>query len=250
MTKEKYIWVVDYGLGNLRSVSKALEKVGASVRVGSEPKLLKEAAAVVLPGVGAFDAAVRNLKAAGLFQPLLEYLKENRLFLGICLGFQLLFTGSEEGKEAGFGIIEGKNLRFPDTVKVPQIGWNKVTYTRHNPIFEGIPEGSHFYFVHSYYGKDEKTEIGRAEYGVDFTAALQKGNIFATQFHPEKSGETGLKLLSNFVKYITPTCLANNASVTRLTFSAGAPHGAPYSSHRQCRTGALPRQGGGVKKLW
>ena len=198
---DKYIWVVDYGLGNLRSVSKALEKVGAEVRVGPEPDLLKDAAGVVLPGVGAFDAAVRNLKDAGLFSPILDYLKKDLPFLGICLGFQLLFVGSEEGAEAGFGIVEDKNLRFPDTVKVPQIGWNSVACTRPSPLFSGIPEGSQFYFVHSYYGKSKETEIGRAEYGLPFTAALQKGNIFAVQFHPEKSGDLGLKMLENFVGY-------------------------------------------------
>jgi imidazole glycerol-phosphate synthase subunit HisH len=197
-----YIWVVDYGLGNLRSVSKALEKVGAKVKVGAEPELLAGAQAVVLPGVGAFDAAVHNLKEAGLFEVVLDYLKKDRPFLGICLGFQLLFAGSEEGKEAGFGIIKGKNLRFPDTVKVPQIGWNNVAYTRPSPIFSGIPEGSHFYFVHSYYGKSKETEVGQTEYGTPFTAALQKGNIFATQFHPEKSGELGLKMLENFVAHV------------------------------------------------
>ena len=208
MLKE-YIWVVDYGLGNLRSVSKALEKVGAKIRVGSEPKLLDNAQGVVLPGVGSFDAAVRNLKDAGLFPVIFNYLKKDLPFLGICLGFQLLFAGSEEGREAGFGIMEGKNQRFPDTVKVPQIGWNSVAYTRSTPLFSGIPEGSQFYFVHSYYGKNKESEIGRAEYGVSFTAALQKGNIFATQFHPEKSGDLGLRMLENFVKYITPSPLSS-----------------------------------------
>ena len=201
MKKSEYVWVVDYGLGNLRSVSKALEKAGARVRVGSEPELLVGAQGVVLPGVGAFDAAVQNLKSAGLFQIIFNYLKKDLPFLGICLGFQLLFAGSEEGREAGFGIIEGKNQRFPNAVKVPQIGWNSVAYTRPSPLFSGIPENSQFYFVHSYYGKSKETETGQAEYGVSFTAALQKGNIFATQFHPEKSGDLGLKMLENFVKH-------------------------------------------------
>ncbi|PIP16245.1 MAG: imidazole glycerol phosphate synthase subunit HisH [bacterium (Candidatus Ratteibacteria) CG23_combo_of_CG06-09_8_20_14_all_48_7] len=194
------IWVVDYGLGNLRSVSKALEKVGARVSVSSDSRTLNEAGAVVLPGVGAFDSAVKNLKELCLYQPLLDYLKEDKPFLGICLGFQLLFEGSEEGKERGFGIIPGKNLRFPESVKIPQIGWNKVTYTKESPLFASVRNGSYFYFVHSYYGVSE-TEIGRAEYGISFTAALQKGNIFATQFHPEKSGDVGLQLLSNFCEY-------------------------------------------------
>ncbi|MFH0797724.1 MAG: imidazole glycerol phosphate synthase subunit HisH [Candidatus Omnitrophota bacterium] len=199
------IWVVDYGLGNLRSVSKALEKVGVRVSVSSDYRMLNEAKAVVLPGVGAFDSAVKNLKELCLYQPLLDYLKEDRPFLGICLGFQLLFAGSEEGKERGFGVLPGKTLRFPESVKIPQIGWNKVAYTKRatpqeSPLFTGIQNGSYFYFVHSYYGKSE-TEIGQAEYGVPFTAALQKGNIFATQFHPEKSGDVGLKLLSNFCEY-------------------------------------------------
>jgi len=199
---EKHIWVVDYGLGNLRSVSKALEKVGARVKVGHEPELLNGAQGVVLPGVGAFDAAVRNLKNAGLFSVILDYLKKDLPFLGICLGFQLLFSGSEEGTETGFGIINSKNRRFPNTVKVPQIGWNSVACTRPSSLFSGIPEGSQFYFVHSYYGKNKETEIGRAEYGLPFTAALQKGSVFAVQFHPEKSGDLGLKMLENFVNLI------------------------------------------------
>lgn len=208
MILKKYIWVVDYGLGNLRSVSKALEKVGARVKIGSESKLLDNAQGIVLPGVGAFDAAVHNLKDAGLFPVISDYLKKDLPFLGICLGFQLLFSGSEEGDEAGFGIIKGKNQRFPDTVKVPQIGWNSVVYTRPNPIFSRIPEGSQFYFVHSYYGKSKENETGRAEYGLPFTAALRKGNVFATQFHPEKSGDQGLMMLENFVEHVNKSLRA------------------------------------------
>lgn len=196
-----YIWVVDYGLGNLRSVSKALERVGARVEVSPDPARLAGAAAVVLPGVGAFDAAVANLRRGGLLAPLAGYLESNRPFLGICLGFQLLFAGSAEGREPGFGIIKDRVERFPARVKVPQIGWNRVAFRADSPLFRDLGREAYFYFVHSYYGVTERA-VGTSEYGLPFTAALQSGAVFATQFHPEKSGETGLAVLANFVAWV------------------------------------------------
>lgn len=195
-----HIWIVDYGLGNLCSVGKAVEQAGGRPRLGADPALLQGCRAVILPGVGAFDAAVDNLAAAGLFAPLRDYLAADRPFLGICLGFQLLYAGSEEGRRAGFGVIPGRVVRFPDTVKVPHIGWNSVTWNgpAPPPLFEGTAPGEHFYFVHSYCARGEYETAG-AVYGCPFTAALCRGNILGTQFHPEKSGPAGLRLLKNFI---------------------------------------------------
>lgn len=202
------IAVVDYGMGNLRSVSKALERVGGDVRVTGDPDAVARADKVVLPGVGAFEKALSNLKSAGLDEAVLAAVDAGKPFLGICLGLQLLFdTGYEEGEHAGLGVLRGTVVRFrrdekrPE-LKIPQIGWNRVEVLRPAPHLAGIPSGTYFYFVHSYYVAPEDPSIaaGETEYLGRFTSAVWKDNIFASQFHPEKSQKWGLKLLENFVK--------------------------------------------------
>ncbi len=197
------IAVVDYGMGNLRSVQKALERVGAKAVISRNPKEMKEASHLVLPGVGAFPECMRNLARLNLVDPIFEFIGSGRPFLGICLGLQLLFDESEEfGVHPGFKIVPGRVRGFDKDMglKIPHMGWNQVFF-RNNPyIFRGIPDGSYFYFVHSYYvvPQNEADIAGETEYGIKFTCAVAKGNIVALQFHPEKSQENGLKILSNF----------------------------------------------------
>lgn len=196
--------IVDYGMGNLRSVAKACEKVGLAVEVSSEPATVKKGDAIILPGVGAFAKCVENLKKKKLFGVLEEILQKNdRPFLGLCLGLQLLFTESEEGEPApGFGVIPGRVRRFNGNLKVPHMGWNNLLLNEkmRSPLFSGVPNGSFVYFVHSYYVDPEDKSVAAAEteYGRRFVSAIQKGNIFGTQFHPEKSQALGLRILKNF----------------------------------------------------
>ena len=217
------IAVIDYGSGNLKSVRKALEAVGAKVAVTNDPRAIDKAEALVLPGVGAFYRGMENLKKSGLLPSIFEAVKEGKPFLGICLGLQLLFTESEEhGTCQGLDIIKGKVKRFQGEMKIPHMGWNQIKCEMRNVnsknlakqnskdlakqkcgIFEGIPNGSYFYFVHSYYVEpdDENSIAATTEYGQEFTAGIAKDNIFAVQFHPEKSGELGLTVLKNFLRY-------------------------------------------------
>ena len=202
------IALLDYGAGNVRSVQKALTAAGGDVQLVPSPGLVKQADAVVLPGVGAFDDCINAMQQQELFEAAREFVFTGKPFLGICVGYQALFENSEEFNScaAGLGVFEGSVVRFPDTeVKVPQIGWNEVHVTQPNcPILQGIESGSHFYFVHSYYPKpkDESIVATRTEYGVNFTSAVWRDNVFATQFHPEKSQKVGLQLLTNFVNLI------------------------------------------------
>lgn len=202
------IALLDYGAGNVRSVQKALTAAGGDVQLVPSPELVKQADAVVLPGVGAFDDCINAMQQQELFEAAREFVFTGKPFLGICVGYQALFENSEEFNScaAGLGVFEGSVVRFPDTeVKVPQIGWNEVNVTQPNcPILKGIESGSHFYFVHSYYPKpkDESIVATRTEYGVNFTSAVWRDNVFATQFHPEKSQKVGLQLLTNFVNLI------------------------------------------------
>ena len=202
------IALLDYGAGNVRSVQKALTAAGGDVLLVPSPELVKQADAVVLPGVGAFDDCINAMQQQELFEAAREFVFTGKPFLGICVGYQALFENSEEFNScaAGLGVFEGSVVRFPDTeVKVPQIGWNEVNVTQPNcPILKGIESGSHFYFVHSYYPKPKDESIGatRTEYGVNFTSAVWRDNVFATQFHPEKSQKVGLQLLTNFVNLI------------------------------------------------
>ena len=202
------IALLDYGAGNVRSVQKALTAAGGDVQLVPSPELVKQADAVVLPGVGAFDDCINAMQQQDLFEAAREFVFTGKPFLGICVGYQALFENSEEFNScaAGLGVFEGSVVRFPNTeVKVPQIGWNEVHVTQPNcPILKGIESGSHFYFVHSYYPKpkDESIVATRTEYGVNFTSAVWHDNVFATQFHPEKSQKVGLQLLTNFVNLI------------------------------------------------
>jgi imidazole glycerol-phosphate synthase subunit HisH len=200
------IALIDYDSGNLRSAQKALLKVGADVRVVRRPEEIDGARAVVLPGVGAFDDCMSALRKQEMLGAVAEFIKTGRPFLGICVGYQALFERSEEFNScaAGLGIFPGKVVRFSDKtgVKVPQIGWNQLDIVRPDcPIFQGIPNGSYVYFVHSYFPKPADASITATEttYGEAFASAVWRGNVYSTQFHPEKSQAVGLQLLKNFV---------------------------------------------------
>ena len=198
--------VVDYGLGNLRSVTRGLERANASVELSADPSALGDADGIVLPGVGAFSEGMEN---AGPFrETLVEEAAAGTPLFGICLGMQMLLTTSEEADHAGEGdaegldLIPGTNIRFPDDVKVPQMGWNELNVVRDHPLVEGV-DGEYAYFVNSYYADPDDSEavVATTDYGLDFPSivANEAGNVFGTQFHPEKSGETGLRILRNFV---------------------------------------------------
>jgi glutamine amidotransferase len=201
------IAVIDYGAGNLRSVVRALAKVGAALNVTSEPDVVRAAPVVVLPGVGATRDTMDSLHRMGLDQAIAEVVAAGTPFLGICVGMQVLCERSEEfGDHDCLSIVGGGVRRLPDGQKVPQIGWNQVRYSaaaaRH-PLFSGIPDASDFYFVHSFYCdlSDERLIVGTTDYGISFPSALLRDNLAAVQFHPEKSGRWGLQLLSNFVQW-------------------------------------------------
>jgi len=196
------IAIVDYGLGNLKSVKSALDRLGVPGAVTSEPAEILAADGVILPGVGAFHRAMQNLAELGLVDTMRQVAASGKPFLGICLGLQLFFTeSSEHGQHEGLDIIRGKVVRFGvGDLKVPHMGWNEVQHARPSPLFEGIEDRSFFYFAHSYYvvPDDPAVVIGATEYGVLYASAVQQGNVFATQFHPEKSGPRGLRMLENF----------------------------------------------------
>lgn len=195
------IAIVDYGMANLHSVQKGFEKVGYEAIITGDPKIIEMASGLVLPGVGAFKVCMDNLVDRGLIAPLFQWIEEGKPFLGICVGLQLLFTESEEfGNCKGLGLFKGKVKRFPSGLKIPHMGWNTVTIRLTTPIFQNIPDLSYFYFVHSYYVDSEQPEIVAAttDYGKPFASVIWKDNIFACQFHPEKSQALGLKILKNF----------------------------------------------------
>ncbi len=208
MIPKDAVGVVDYGMGNLRSVGKALESLGFRTVVSGSAAELARCRGIVLPGVGAFRDCMLNLGRQGLLPFLSDVLAEGRPFLGICLGLQVLFTESEEfGRHAGIGVFPGRVVRFPaamrangSPLKVPHMGWNRVDFTTAHPALEGIPSGSYFYFVHSYYvvPDDPRAVACRTSYGIDFASGVAKGNLLAVQFHPEKSQAAGLAVLSNF----------------------------------------------------
>ncbi len=201
------ITVVDYGMGNLRSVSKALEKVGLEVKVSSDPKDVDNAKGIVVPGVGAFGDAMHNLERLGLLQPVLRSIQKGKPYLGICLGLQILFEyGYEFGEHKGLGVLKGKVIRFEnkESFKVPHMGWNQIWIKQKEGLFTNIRDGEYFYFVHSFYAvPSENMDIASStDYIVDFCSAVQKENVWAVQFHPEKSQKAGLKLLENFKYFV------------------------------------------------
>ena len=195
--------VIDYGAGNLRSVAIALARLGFDPLITSEPEAVDNADIVILPGVGAAADTMSSLAQRRLVEPIREYIASGRPFLGICMGLQVLFSVSEEGGEHPcLDILPGRVRRLPEGLKVPHMGWNRVRQCCRHPVFDGISDDAFFYFVHSYYPhpEDPSVVIGETDYGVTFPAVVAKGNIVATQFHPEKSAEAGLRLYENFLR--------------------------------------------------
>ena len=199
------IAIVDYEMGNLRSVQKGFERVGHAATITSDPAVLADAKKIVLPGVGAFRDAIAALRERELVEPIRDAVAADRPFLGICLGLQLLFDKSfEDGEHEGLGLIPGDVMRFrlSNGYKVPHMGWNQVRFRRRSPVFDGIEEGAHFYFVHSYYvaPRDKHIVATETEYPTPFCSSIWRDNLYAVQFHPEKSQSAGLRLLKNFAE--------------------------------------------------
>lgn len=199
------IAMIDYDAGNIKSVEKALQKLGADVVITKEPRVILNADKVILPGVGSFGDAMNNLKKYGLDDVIHQVVEKGTPFLGICLGLQLLFERSDESPEVtGLGILKGEILRIPDAegLKIPHMGWNSLHLQNNGRLFKGLRENDYVYFVHSYYLKAEDEEIVKAttNYSVNIHASVEKNNVFACQFHPEKSSDVGLKILKNFVE--------------------------------------------------
>jgi imidazole glycerol-phosphate synthase subunit HisH len=199
--------IVDYGMGNLRSVQKAFERLGHAAEVTRDPERVATAPAVVLPGVGAFAACMTNLTGLGLAEPVRAAIQAGRPFLGICLGMQLLFEESEEfGPVRGLGVLPGRVVRFADAAgrKIPHMGWNTLRVARRAPALAGIDDGSYVYFVHSYYPvpADPSLVATTTPYGEEFASSVVRDNVFACQFHPEKSQQVGLRILDNFVRRV------------------------------------------------
>lgn len=203
--------IVDYGAGNLHSVARAVENQGVRPLITSNGRYLDEADAVIVPGVGAAEDTMRNLRSRDLVEPIKEYIASGRPFLGVCMGQQALFDFSEEdGLQECLGVLGGRVVRLPDGLKVPHMGWNRVRIVRDHPIFENIPDGSYFYFVHSYAPQpdDASVVVGETDYGVTFASVVANDNVVATQFHPEKSGEMGLRMYENFLRIASPAGVA------------------------------------------
>ncbi|MCL4536053.1 MAG: imidazole glycerol phosphate synthase subunit HisH [Nitrospirae bacterium] len=223
------IAIVDYGMGNIRSVEKGFIKAGADVRITADPKVIADAKGIVLPGVGAFKDCMKNLDNLNLLDSIVKEIRKGKPYLGICLGLQILFTESEEfGICKGLDVFKGKVIKFRSQksdnrkqtteekslssvfcalssgLKIPHMGWNTVKLLKRPPIFDGIQDNSYFYFVHSYYVVPEDKDIvaGTTDYGIEFTSMVWKDNVFATQFHPEKSQELGLKILRGFKEFV------------------------------------------------
>ena len=196
--------MVDYQAGNLRSVQKALESLGGQPMITSDAGEVERADGLVFPGQGASDPAMRQLRARNLVGPIKDFIASGRPFLGVCLGLQLLLEGSDEGEEPCLGAIAGRVRRIPAGVKIPHMGWNQVRFQSAHPVLKGIPSGSHFYFVHSYYADpaDRSMVVGTTDYNIEFCSAVAWDNVLAVQFHPEKSGEAGLNIYRNFLQLV------------------------------------------------
>ncbi len=204
------IAIIDYEMGNLHSVQKGFEKIGANAFIATKPEEIKEADKIVLPGVGAFRDAISTLRDKGFVEPIKEFIESDKPFLGICLGLQMLFdVGYEDGEWEGMGVIPGKVVKFdfsgrPDEndLKIPHMGWNRLMITPGNPLYNGLDNESFVYFVHSYYvvPNDENVIATTTDHGINFVSSIRRNNLFATQFHPEKSQALGLKILENFSK--------------------------------------------------
>jgi glutamine amidotransferase len=196
------IAVLDYGSGNLHSVSRALAHAGGEPLVTGDPRAVARADALVIPGVGHFGHCVRAIRSKGLDVAIVQAIGDGKPVFGVCVGMQVLLGWSEEDPEAGLGVLTGGSRRLPDGVKVPHMGWNEVTWARPHPYVDGLPDGTRFYFVHSYAPDATADTVGVTEHGRSFAAVSSRDNVFATQFHPEKSGEAGLAIYANFVKAV------------------------------------------------
>ena len=196
--------IVDYQAGNLRSVQKALEKVGADPVITSQPSAIEQADALVFPGQGACDSSMRQLRQRDLVAPIRSFIADGKPFLGVCLGLQLLFDESDEGEEPCLGVLSGRVRALPHGQKIPHMGWNQMELRKRHPVLEGVANGSYFYFVHSFYADPDDPDVvaGTTAYGIPFCSAAAWGNAVAVQFHPEKSGAAGLKIYENFVRLI------------------------------------------------
>jgi len=202
------IAIIDYGAGNLRSVTNAIGRLGYQPKIVNTPDEVLAARVVILPGVGAAAGTMTNLQTLGLVSPIRRFIGEERPFLGVCIGLQVLFDGTEEGGwHECLGIIPGTVRKLPPGQKVPHMGWNQVKQKISHPIFDGIPDETNFYFVHSYYAEAAEKALvaGETEYGIPICSAIARNNLIATQFHPEKSGEMGLKIYDNFIKMALET---------------------------------------------
>jgi len=204
------IAVVDYGAGNLVSIEQALTRVGAAVTVARDAEALRGADALVVPGVGAARPAMERLARAGLIDPIREWIAADRPFLGVCLGLQLLFEGSDEDGAQTLSVLGGRTVRLEDAPTLPHIGWNQVVRTAEHPLFDGIDDGTDFYFVHSYVGApiDDAVVAATTEHGRPFVSAVARGPLLGVQFHPERSGDDGLRLLANFTGLVAASAVA------------------------------------------
>ena len=202
--EDKVITIVDYGAGNLRSVANAIARLGYEAKITSRPDEVLAARVVILPGVGAAADTMQNLEALGMVEAISKFIAEGRPFLGVCIELQILFTGTEEGGgHKCLGVIPGQVRKLPPGLKIPHMGWNQVKQKTSHPIFEDIPDEANFYFVHSYYAEPDDSSLvaGETDCGIPFCSIVARGNLVATQFHPEKSGEFGLKMYDNFIKF-------------------------------------------------
>jgi glutamine amidotransferase len=200
---DKMVAIIDYGAGNLRSVANAVKRLGYHPGVTSEPGEVLDAAAVILPGVGAAADTMDSLEKLDMIDAIWQLVQQGRPLFAVCVGLQILLSGTEEGGwHECLGVIPGKVRRLPQGLKIPHIGWNQVKQTLTNPVFEGIPDEANFYFVHSFYAEPEDMSVvaGTTDYGVSMCSMIIRDNLMATQFHPEKSGEDGLRMYANFLK--------------------------------------------------